>query len=76
MAAAVVSGTGEGSSANAGIAVASTAVHASAAALRTFRRMERSLSWVRPHGHPAGWGMNRAERRGSGDPGCKEKVKP
>ncbi len=34
-----------------------------------------ALFLVRPHGRPAGWVMDRAERRGSGGPRCKEKVK-
>jgi hypothetical protein len=45
---AVEAGTGLGPSANAGTALANTAVHASAVALRTVRRIKRSLSSVAP----------------------------
>jgi hypothetical protein len=47
-------GTGLAPAANAGTVLASTAVHASAMVLRTVRRMNRSLSSVRPSGDPAG----------------------
>jgi hypothetical protein len=47
-------GTGLAPLANAGTVLASTAVHASAMVLRTVRRMNRSLSSVRPPGDPAG----------------------
>jgi hypothetical protein len=49
-----VVGTGLAPEANAGTVLASTAVHASAMVLRTVRRMNRSLSSVRPSGEPAG----------------------
>jgi ribosomal protein S5 len=41
-------------SANAGTVLAATAVHASAMTLRTVRRMNRSLSSVRPLGEQSG----------------------
>jgi hypothetical protein len=69
-------GVADAPSANAGTVLARTAVHPSAMALRTVRRMNRSLSSAGPPSDAADRVTDRAQRRGSEEAGCKEQAKP